>query len=259
MSSVLWVDSAGATHYKSPLPNPLHNPILTTRSSTRQKILRYLSPMDGLIRVRVDHQGADPCRRMIKMNKKTQSIQYLLSQARSGSRTDMERLASITWKRLYPFVFRLTWDHDLTEDIVQETLLAVVQEVNALRDTGRFWPWVHRIARNKIQDNLRRSRLQDSGKTILRDQSGETKTSGNILDVKIREEKLQKLRALIQQLSRQHRDVLHLRYYEQMPYTEIASMTRTTPEKARARFHRARKRLKAQLMEDTVQGITVGV
>ena len=193
------------------------------------------------------------------MNKKEPSIQCLLSQARSGSRTGMERLASITWERLYPFVFRLTWNHDLTEDILQETLLAVVQEVNALRDNGRFWPWVHRIARNKIQDNLRRSKLHDSGKTVLRSRSGDVKTNGDILDAKIREEKLQRLRTLIEQLSRQHRDVLRLRYYEQMPYTEIASMTRTTPEKARARFHRARKRLKAQLLEDTEQGITVGV
>ncbi|MBN2316483.1 MAG: RNA polymerase sigma factor [Sedimentisphaerales bacterium] len=193
------------------------------------------------------------------MNEEKPSIERILNQARSGSRTGMERLASMTWKRLYPFVFHLTWNHDLTEDILQETLLAVVREVNALRDTGRFWPWVHRIARNKIQDNLRRSRLQDSGKTHLRNQSGDANTNGNLLDAKIHEEKIQRLRTLIEQLSRQHRDVLRLRYYEQMPYTEIASMTSTTPEKARARFHRARKRLKAQLMEDTEQGITVGV
>ena len=191
------------------------------------------------------------------MNEKTPSIQFLISQARSGSRKGMENLAVLVWKRLYPVVFRATWNHDLTEDILQETLLAVVKEVNTLRDIKRFWPWVHRIARNKIQDNLRRSRLQSSSKTLLRSQSSNTKVSGNILDAKIREEKLQRLTVLIEQLSRQHRDVLRLRYYEQMPYTEIASMTRTTPEKARARFHRARKRLKAQLQDDTQHGVSV--
>ena len=191
------------------------------------------------------------------MNEKTPSIQFLISQARSGSRKGMENLAVLVWKRLYPVVFRATWNHDLTEDILQETLLAVVKEVNTLRDIKRFWPWVHRIARNKIQDNLRRSRLQSSSKTLLRSQSSNAKVSGNILDAKIREEKLQRLTVLIEQLSRQHRDVLRLRYYEQMPYTEIASMTRTTPEKARARFHRARKRLKAQLQDDTQQGVSV--
>ena len=193
------------------------------------------------------------------MSKKTPSIQCLLAQARSGSRTGMERLAVIVWKRLYPAVFRATWNHDVTEDILQETLLAVVQEVNSLRDPRRFWPWVYRIARNKIQDHLRRSRLQASSKTWLRTQSGDGKESGNILDAKIREEKLQRLTVLIEQLSRQHRDVLRLRYYEQMPYTEIASMTRTTPEKARARFHRARKRLKAQLLEDTQESVSIVV
>lgn len=193
------------------------------------------------------------------MNEKNPTIQHLLAQARSGSRTGMENLAVIVWKRLYPVVFRATWNHDLTEDILQETLLAIVQEVNSLRDTRRFWSWVHRIARNKIQDNLRRSRLQACGQALLRSRSEDAHKSGDILDAKIREEKLQRLKVLIEQLSRQHRDVLRLRYYEQMPYTEIASVTHTTPEKARAQFHRARKRLKAQLLEDTQQGVSVGV
>ena len=126
----------------------------------------------------------------------------------------MEQLAVITWRRLYPAVFRATWNHDLTEDILQETLLAVVQEVHSLRDTRRFWSWVHRIARNKLQDNLRRSRLQATNKTLLQSQSSNKKANGNILDAKIREEKLQQLSVLIERLSRQHRDVLRLRYYE---------------------------------------------
>ena len=193
------------------------------------------------------------------MNDKNQSIQRLLMKARSGSRTGMGRLAVITWERLYPVVFRATWNHDLTEDILQETLLAIVQEVNSLRDIRRFWPWVHRIARNKIQDHLRRSKLQASSNAQLRNQPGDDKASENILDAKIREEKLRKLSSLIEQLNRQYKDVLRLRYYEQLPYTEIASITRTTPEKVRSRFHRARKRLKAQLLEDTHEGVSVGV
>ncbi|OHB75188.1 MAG: hypothetical protein A2Z25_03790 [Planctomycetes bacterium RBG_16_55_9] len=170
----------------------------------------------------------------------------------------MERLAVMTWERLYPAVFRATWNHDLTEDILQETLLTVVQEVNSLRDVRRFWPWVYRIAQNKIKDNLRRSRLAACRNAWLRSRSDEAET-GDILDAKIREEKLQRLSTLVGQLGRQYKDVLRLRYYEQMPYNEIASVTHTTPEKVRARFHRARKRLKAQLKDDTQQGAPVVV
>ncbi|MEJ2704339.1 MAG: sigma factor, partial [Sedimentisphaerales bacterium] len=114
------------------------------------------------------------------MNEKNESIQQLLSRARSGSRTGMGRLAVITWKRLYPVVLRATWSHDLTEDILQETLLTVVREVNSLRDIRRFWPWVYRIAQNKIKDHLRRSRLRTSGDAWLRAQSDNSQ-AGDVL------------------------------------------------------------------------------
>ena len=94
------------------------------------------------------------------MKKDNKYIQKLLSSARSGSRKSMGQLAVVVWERLYPFVFRTTFDHDLSEDILQETLLAVMREVASLREPRRFWPWVYRIAWNKIQDSRRRSRLR---------------------------------------------------------------------------------------------------
>jgi RNA polymerase sigma-70 factor (ECF subfamily) len=191
-----------------------------------------------------------------------ENIQQLLSEARSGNRTSMERLAVIVWERLYPFVFRTTLNHDLTEDVLQETLLTMVGQVARLRDKSRFWPWVFRIAYSKLQDNLRRRRAQGSGKAHVSRAScprfeGETPSTrpyedrtgnGSLLEAAIQAERLQQLSALIEQLSRQHRDILRLRYYEQLPYTEIATLTRTTPAKARARFHRAKKYLKAHLL-----------
>ena len=92
------------------------------------------------------------------MSSDNEYIQKLLSEARSGSQTSMGRLAVIARERLYPFVLRTTFNHDVTEDILQETLLAVVQQIASLRECQRFWPWVYRIAWSKIQDTLRRRR-----------------------------------------------------------------------------------------------------
>ena len=182
------------------------------------------------------------------MSEDNEHIQQLLSEARSGSRTSMGRLAVIICKRLYPFIFRTTLNHDLTEDILQETLLTVVRQVTSLRKVQRFWPWVYRIAWSKIQDNLRRRRLQSSGKASLHDQPYETQEgSESILEAKIHQEKLQQVTVVLEHLSYQYRNVLRLRYYEQLPYAQIASITRTTPELARVRSHRAKKFLKARL------------
>jgi len=184
------------------------------------------------------------------MNEDNDNIQQLLSEAHLGSRTSMGRLAGIVRERLYPFVFRTTFDHDLTEDVLQETLLIMIKQVACLRDKRRFWPWVFRIAWSKLQDNLRRRRAQGSGKaSLVQNQSIVNQAGdGNLLEATIHAEKLQQLSEVVEQLSRQHRDILRLRYYEQLPYTEIAAMTRTTPQKARARFHRAKKFLKARML-----------
>ncbi|MFC1792220.1 hypothetical protein ACFL3Q_01380 [Planctomycetota bacterium] len=48
------------------------------------------------------------------MNENNENIQQLLSEARSGNRASMGWLAGIVRERLYPFVFRTTFDHDLT-------------------------------------------------------------------------------------------------------------------------------------------------
>ena len=186
------------------------------------------------------------------MSKDNEYIQQLLSEARSGSRTSMGRLAVIVWERIYPFVFRTTLNHDVSEDILQETLLTVIRQVLSLRENRRFWPWVYRIAWSKIQDNLRRRRHQSSGKALLvRDRyDAYDSQAGNdsLLEAKIREETVHQVSAVVEQLSRQYRDVLRLRCFERLPYAQIASLTRTTPEKARVRFHRAKKSLKARLL-----------
>jgi RNA polymerase sigma factor (sigma-70 family) len=72
--------------------------------------------------------------------------------------------------------------------------------------------------------------------------------SESILDAQIHAESIRQVSEVLEQLSHKHKDVLRLRYYEQLPYDQIASMTRTTPQMARVRFHRAKKSLKARLL-----------
>jgi RNA polymerase sigma-70 factor, ECF subfamily len=184
------------------------------------------------------------------MKKNNKYIQQLLTDARSGSQKSMGQLALIVWERLYPFVFRTTLNHDLTEDVLQETLLAVMREVACLRESRRFWPWVYRIAWSKIQDSRRRSRLRSSStvKLIGNHKGNSQADNENLLDAQIRAENLQQVSEIFEQLDYQYKDVLRLRYYEQLPYEKIASITRTTPQMARVRSHRAKKCLKARLL-----------
>lgn len=175
----------------------------------------------------------------------------LLVQASSGDRSRLGELADLVWQRLYPFVLRITLNHDTTEDVLQDALLAMLCGVESLRDPDRFWPWMYRIAYTKIQDTFRRSRLQASMQsTFLQDHgyaNGEQDRLGNPLASKIHEETLEQVALAVEQLKNQHKDVVRLRYYEGLAYTEIASRTQTTAERARIRFHRAKASLRRRL------------
>jgi RNA polymerase sigma-70 factor (ECF subfamily) len=176
-------------------------------------------------------------------------IQFL-AEARSGGQAGMSRLAVLVWERLYPFVFRTTQDRDATEDVIQETLLTMLCRLDSLRDGQRFWAWIYRIAWSKIQDRVRDRRLRSVHETLVR-QRGEAEGywSGDHdpLDAQVRAETLAQVSAAVAELNRQQRDILALRCYEDLPYTEIAARTRTSPEKVRVRFHRAKKSLKTRL------------
>ncbi len=177
-------------------------------------------------------------------------IQFL-AEAQRGGQAGMGRLALLVWERLFPFVLRMTRNRDATEDILQETLLTMLRRLNSLRDGRRFWPWIYRIAWSKVQDRLRdrhRRRLQATA--LRRRTEGEDLLTGpnDPLETQVRAETLQQIAVAVARLSHRQRDILQLRCYEDLPYTEIAARTRTSPEKVRIRFHRAKESVKAQLV-----------
>ena len=177
-------------------------------------------------------------------------IQFL-AEARSGGQAALGRLAVLVWERLYPFVLRTTQDRDATEDILQETLLTMLRRLGSLRDGERFWPWIYRIAWSRIQDRVRNRRLASRHETTVRRQNrADRYWSGDNdpLEAQVRAETLQQVSAAITRLNQWQRDILQLRCYEDLPYAEIAARTRTSPEKVRVRFHRAKRSLQARLV-----------
>lgn len=188
------------------------------------------------------------------MNDESGYIQFL-AEAQSGGRAGMGRLAVLVWERLFPFVFRLTQDRDATEDILQETLLTMLCRLQSLRDGQRFWPWIYRIAWSRVQDcgrNRRRQSLHEAALLRRQTPTDEDSSGGDDpLDVQVRAETLQQVSAAMTQLNRQQRDILQLRCYEDLPYTEIAARTRTSPAKVRVRFHRAKESLRTRLVQCT--------
>ena len=76
----------------------------------------------------------------------------LVRQAQKGQKEDINKLAHEAEGRLCAYIYRVTLNYDLTQDMSQEVLLQMIKSLNQLNSVESFWPWLYRIAQNKIQE-----------------------------------------------------------------------------------------------------------
>jgi len=168
-----------------------------------------------------------------------------------ASREGVGRLTVAVQQRVGPYISRALRDPHAAEDVLQETLLVMVERVGGLQRTESFWPWIYRVARRKIQDHFRRQhRWALVAETVHGDTRRRVATAGaetDALEVMIASEDTRELSAAIGQMNGCQRRIINLRCFEQLPYTEIAQRTRTSPAQVRTSFHRAKTLLRKRL------------
>jgi len=167
------------------------------------------------------------------------------------SREDVGRLAAAAHRRLYPFIGAAVRDHHATEDVLQETLLTMLERLPGLRSPERFWPWLYRIASNKVRDHFRRqqrfSALKRSALFETDRRFGVTDEETGALERMIDVENAHELSDAIGEMDWRQRQIIRLRCFEQMSYAGIASRTHMSQARARINLHRAKMVLKKRL------------
>lgn len=173
------------------------------------------------------------------------------SQIDLGNGESIGRLTMAVQERLSPFVFSRMRDSHAAEDVLQETLLTMLERLGALRRSECFWPWIYRIARRKIQDHFR---WQERWAAVKEDAQHETEyrfraVYGEIgvLERMMAAENADRLFEAILDLDVRQQQIVRLRCFEQMPYEKIADGTQMSPGQARIHLHRAKLYLKKHL------------
>ena len=171
----------------------------------------------------------------------------LVTKAQLGDKESLNRLAEVVRERLYTYVYRYTLSDELTEDIVQESILKMLEVLNELKEADRFWPWLFKIALNKIFSHRR---AEHKRKTIskpavdLGDAQRQKQTAiANVVGQELKEIVF----AAMQKLKPEHRAVINMRCYDEMGYAEIAKTIGCSEFAAQMLFYRAKKSLKKQL------------
>lgn len=158
------------------------------------------------------------------------SDQALLEQYQQGNREAVSQLLERHTRRVRDYVRMMVKDNDVADDLTQEVLIKVVKVLDEGRytDKGRFLPWVLRIAHNRVLDYFR---AQKQAKTVSESSAGfdilcsKNFAEPSIEDTLISEQQAEEVRALIEELPDEQREVVRMRYYEGLSFKEIAEHT----------------------------------
>jgi len=175
----------------------------------------------------------------------------LIHHAQLGNQESMNRLAELVEDRLFAYIYRLTLNYDLAQDLLQETLLQMVESLKELEHIDQFWFWLFRTAMGKVQHHFRHQKhkrmvqMSAIDKERLAHRASDNYNNG--LDKMIRKELSDAIFEAMRKLKIKHRNVLVLRCFEQMQYSEIAVLMNCSELRARVLFFRAKISLKKQL------------
>lgn len=172
----------------------------------------------------------------------------LVRRALDGDRCSVDTLMEEVRSRILARIRRVTFDADCAEDLVQETLLAIVRSMGRLRQVDRFWPWAMSIAVNKVRQHYRCERRRPAVQLSVLDMAG---LAGRAEEPPVFEpgssEAIRLLLAGLSGAAGRHRAVLEMRYFERMPYAAIANRLGCTETSARVAVFRAKRVLRREL------------
>ncbi len=172
----------------------------------------------------------------------------LVQQAQLGDKECLSRLAEVVRDPLYAYIYRYTLSDDLTNDIVQESIVTMLEAIKKLREVGQFWPWLRKIALNNMHNYHRNEEKRRKNTPAPENQSPEHNDSREAIAGMIYQEFKEDVFAAIGALTPEHRTVINMRCYDQMPFSEIAKMMSCSEYAAQKLFYRAKNSLKKQLV-----------
>jgi RNA polymerase sigma-70 factor (ECF subfamily) len=172
-------------------------------------------------------------------------LAQIVNGCKSGDSDSFSKLLSLYCNRLYGFFFRLSGNNSISDDLLSELFVKLVEKIKDYRG-GNFEVWLFTIASNLFNDHLR-TKMRDKQMLGTRldyfeldniHDNSET-TDSEVFD---------KLQQNLDRLDRDTRELIMLRFYGQLSFKELAQMRSEPIGTILSKVHRGLKTIR-ELME----------
>jgi RNA polymerase sigma-70 factor (ECF subfamily) len=161
-------------------------------------------------------------------------------------------------RRLISLIYQITGSNNEAEDITQEIFIKIFYKLNDYNPQYPFYSWLYRITVNKCYDFLRLNKRKNN-KSFDELSTKERKIIHNLiapqgrdqlLSLNERDKNTQNINKMLWELDAKEKRILIMRDLDDLSYKKISEILKCTELAARLRVFKARKRLRAKLMNN---------
>ncbi len=157
---------------------------------------------------------------------------------------DMEKIYSQYGEIVYKYVFCLTGNENITEEIVQETFLVAVKDINKFKGECKISTWLCQISKYIWYKKLKKQKLRQE--IPLDSMQNSLFIDESIEEVICAKENKLQLFKKLQTLDEDTRNVMYLRILGNFEYSEIAEIMNKSSNWARVVFFRGKQKIKEE-------------
>jgi len=158
---------------------------------------------------------------------------FLVLRSQTGDKKAFDELLKSIQQLLFRYIYRLTGEHALAEDVLQEVFIIIYRKLRWLENPKLFRAWAYRIA---SRETFRRIRMEKRWTQQIRDEEILERISSDEKNEIYEPELIAKIPDLLAEISPAARAVIVLHYLEEMSLSETAEILDIAPGTAKSRL-----------------------
>ena len=172
-------------------------------------------------------------------------LSRIIEKCKKADADAFAKLVDIYAERCYGYFFRLTSDESVSEDLLSELFIKLIEKIGTCR-TETFEPWLFKTASNVFHDYLRdkyrREKFQQAHrKDIYAAGSGQKRSDAELFD---------ELQFQLDRLDSETRELIVLRYYSDLSFKALGRLVGAPTGTVLSKVHRGLKKLREQMQPE---------
>ena len=176
-----------------------------------------------------------------------------------GNNRAFDELLNRSQTKLFTYIMFVVHDHDFADDIFQEKFVKAITKLQQgqYTDSGKFQFWLTRIAHNCIMDWYRTQQANHIVE-VNKDNDLQNLKSASVMDIcreteMVNEQILRDIKKMVDVLPATQREVVYMRYYQQLSFKEIAELTGVSINTSLGRMRYALINLRRMAKENQIE------